>query len=234
MYTHDGATAGYRANLDHIPSLGLTIAFLSNTSEFDGGASAAGAVRNLFIVPNPPQARDMVAYNVSNETLDSYQGWYRNTRTGGGVRLSVRDNKLNATQVGTLQPVSDRVFAAGNNRVELFPDHRKNGFMFINGAKDSIYFTAVEPASTDGKVFNDYVGEYYSTEAEARFFVSVKDGKLFVQQKGKPEMQLQPTYKDGFEFPGGVGYYERDRNNKITTFKVSNGRARNVEFKKVQ
>jgi CubicO group peptidase (beta-lactamase class C family) len=234
VYTHDGATAGYRANLEHITGLGLTIAFLSNTSEFDNAPSPASAVRNLFIIPNPPQPRDMVAYNVSETTLDSYQGWYRNTRTGGGVRLFVRDNKLNATGVGTFQPVSDRVFAVGNNRLELFPDHRKNGFVFINGAKDSTYFTAVEPASTDSKVLNDYVGEYYSTEAEARYFVTVKDGKLFVQQKGKPGVTLQPTYKDGFEFPGGIGYYERDRNNKIVSFKISNGRARNVEFRKIQ
>ena len=107
--------------------------------------------------------------------------------------------------------------------------------MFINGAKDSIYFTAAEPASTDSKILNEYAGEYYSTEAEARYFVKVKDGKLFVQQqKGKPEIELQPTYKDGFEFPGGVGYYERDRNNKIISFKISNGRARNVEFRKIQ
>jgi hypothetical protein len=33
--SHDGATASYRANLEAYPELGLSIAWLSNTSEFD-------------------------------------------------------------------------------------------------------------------------------------------------------------------------------------------------------
>ena len=231
-YSHDGATAGYRSNLDVFPELGLSIAWLSNTSEFDGDTvNVADAIAELLVpvnVPDPVQPQPR-AFTPSIEKLKSYAGWYRNSRTGGGVRLSVQNDKLYASQGGQLTPIADDIFASGNNRIVL----RKGGFLFINGAKDSIYFTTVEEAKLDEKAMSEYAGEYYSDEAEAKFHVFIKNAKLFIQQKPKTELPISPTYKDGFESPAGVIYFERV-NGKITSFKVSVGRARNVEFKKVK
>jgi hypothetical protein len=52
-------------------------------------------------------------------------------------------------------------------------------------------------------------------------------------QKPKTEFQLTPTYKDRFESPAGIVYFER-KENKIVNLKISVGRARNVEFKKIK
>ena len=47
--SHDGATAGYRANLEAYPELGLAIAWLSNTSEFDSDTlNVAEAIGDFF------------------------------------------------------------------------------------------------------------------------------------------------------------------------------------------
>lgn len=231
-YSHDGATAGYRSNLDVFPELGLSIAWLSNTSEFDSDTlNVADAIADLFVpveVPDPPQPQPR-AITVSLEKLKGYAGWYRNSRTGGGVRLSVQNDKLYASQVGQLIPISDDRFASGNNTVVV----NQKGFLFINAAKDSIYFTAVEEGKPDEKAMSEYAGEYYSEEAEAKFHVLIKNGKISIQQKPKTELALSPTYKDGFESPAGIIYFERE-NGKISSFKVSVGRARNVEFKKVK
>jgi hypothetical protein len=121
------------------------------------------------------------------------------------------------------------MFASGNNRLVI----KQKGFLFINGAKDTTNFTTVEEAKLDEKAMSEYGGEYYSEEAEAKFHVLVKNGKLFIQQKPKPELQISPTYKDGFESPAGIIYFERE-NGKVASFKVSVGRARNVEFKKIK
>ena len=79
----------------------------------------------------------------------------------------------------------------------------------------------------------EYAGEYYSDEAEAKFYVIIKNGKLIIQQKPKAEFQLTPTYKDGFDTPAGIVYFERQMN-KIIHLKMSVGRARNVAFKKIK
>jgi CubicO group peptidase (beta-lactamase class C family) len=230
--SHDGATAGYRANLEAYPDLGLAIAWLSNTSEFDGDTlNVAEEVANLFIPGKDPveDKGQLPIYRVSKNNLDNYAGWYRNSRTGGGVKLSAQNDKLVATQVGQLTPISDDVFTVGNNRVVI----NQKGFLFINGAKDSIQFNRVDEAKLDEKSMSDYVGDYYSDEAEAKFFVQVKNGKIVLLQKPKTEFQLIPTYKDGFESPAGIVYFERE-NNKIINLKISVGRARNVEFKKIK
>ena len=229
---HDGATAGYRANLEAYPELGLAIAWLSNTSEFDSDTlNVAEAIGNFFVpIKKAEEKRNTPSpITVAKEKLNSYTGWYRNNRTGGGARFFLQNDKLVATQVGQLTPVAENIFAAGNNRIEI----NKTGFLFINAAKDSIYFTAVDSANLNEKSMNDYAGEYYSDEAETKFIVTVKNGKLVLAQKPRTEIQLSPTYKDGFESPAGIVYFQRE-NNKIINLKVSVGRARNVEFRKIK
>jgi len=230
--SHDGATAGYRANLEAYPELGLAIAWLSNTSEFDGDTlSIPEAIGELFVpvkVPEPKK-ETQPSFAVSKEKLTRYTGWYRNRRTGGAAKLYMQNEKLYGTQVGQLTPVAENAFITGNNRVELI----SKGFLFINGAKDSIYFDAVDSAKLDEKIMNDYTGEYYSEEAEAKFYLQVRNGKLVMLQKPKTEFQLSPTYKDGFESPAGTVYFGRDKN-KIINFKITVGRARHVEFKKIK
>lgn len=229
---HDGATAGYRANLEAYPELGLSFSWLSNTSEFDSDTNnVAELVADLFI-PGKDVIEDKgqhPLFKMPKEKLNTYAGWYRNNRTGGGVRLSVQNDKLFATQVGQIAPIEGNIFTAGNNRLVFNP----KGFLFINAAKDSIYFSSVDSAKLDEKAMNEYTGEYYSDEAEAKFYVNIKNGKLVIQQKPKNEFQLTPTYKDGFESPAGIVYFEREKS-KIINFKISVGRARNVEFKKIR
>jgi CubicO group peptidase (beta-lactamase class C family) len=230
--SHDGATASYRANLEAYPDLGLSFAWLSNTSEFDNDTNnVAELVADLFIPGNEPEAKKETpsSFLISKEELNNYTGWYRNNRTGGGTRLYIQNDKLSGTQIGQLTPIAENIFTTGNNKVVL----NSKGFVFINAASDSIYFTAVDSARLDEKAMNEYTGEYYSDEAEAKFYVSVKNGKLIMLQKPKAEFQLSPTYKDGFETPAGIVYFEREKN-KIINFKISVGRARNVEFRKIK
>jgi len=232
IISHDGATASYRSNLETYPELGLSIAWLSNTSEFDNNPfNVADAIGDLFIPVKIPETKKdpPPPFAVSTDKLNKYTGWYRNSRTGGGVKLYLANDKLYGTQVGQLTPVAENAFITGNNRLEI----NSKGFLFINSLKDSIYFTAVDSAKLDEKAMNEYTGEYYSDEAEAKFYVLVKNGKLIILQKPKTEFQLTPTYKDGFETPAGIIYFEREKN-KIINLKISVGRARNVEFKKIK
>ena len=231
FYSHDGATASYRANLETYPELGLSVAWLSNTSEFDNDTiNVAEIVPDLFVPFKEPEHLIMASsfFAVSKEKLNSYSGWYKNPRTGGGIRLWMQNDKLYGTQVGQLTPIAENMFRARNNIIEM----RSKGFLFINEAKDSIYLTAVDSAKLDETAMKEYVGEYYSEEAEVKFLIAIKNGRLVIQRKPSSEFQLTPTYKDGFDAPVGNLYFEREKN-KIVNLKVSVGRARNVEFRKI-
>ncbi|MBK8520074.1 MAG: serine hydrolase domain-containing protein [Ferruginibacter sp.] len=232
-FSHDGATAGYRANFEAYPELGLSFVWLSNTSEFDSDTiNVAESVSDIFIPvkESEPEMKALPPYDVSKEKLNSYTGWYRNTKTGGGLKLYMQQEKLYGTEGGQLKPVAENVFLTRrNNRVEISP----KGLLIIRPEKDSVYFSKVDAAKLNEKTMQEYVGEYYSDEVEVKYHVQVKNGKLFLLLKPRLEYQLTPTYENGFDIPDGVVYFEREKK-KVINFKISVERARNVEFRKIK
>ncbi|WP_285008204.1 serine hydrolase domain-containing protein [Pedobacter faecalis] len=49
VYIHDGATAAYRSSLEYYPETGLSIAWLANTSAFDGKPDGLNELRQLLL-----------------------------------------------------------------------------------------------------------------------------------------------------------------------------------------
>lgn len=235
--SHDGATASYRANLDHFPALGLSIAFLSNSSEFDRNpVRPDNEIRKLFIKPiaavGGALSQETKSLDLTPEQLSRYAGWYRNNRSGAPVRLLLKDGKLQSPQLGVLSPLSQTAFNAGPGQIEFMPE--KKAALYITGAKDSIYFTAVDSATLTPAKMNEYLGEYFSDEAQTTFTIKLKNDKLVFSQPPRTEFTMTPNYKDGFDLPVGSVYFERDKKNKVTGFKITVSRARNVSFRKVK
>lgn len=229
---HTGATASYRASLEYFPEQGLIFAFLSNTSGFDSApTSAAAMARNIFI-PEPLPAKSQPVpppYAVTDEKLRSYEGWYRSPRNGAGTKVVITDGKLNFMGDNvSMMPIGKDLFRAGNRKIEFLAG---GGFRQTTPDKDTIVFTAVKPG--DGEIAG-YVGEYYSEETDSRCFIEAEGAMLRVVQKPETKMNLTPQYKDGFRTPLGPLYFVRDAQNKITGFKISQSRARNVLFIKVK
>jgi hypothetical protein len=163
---------------------------------------------------------------VTPEKLASYTGWYLNPRTGGGMRLFVKDNKLNSQYSNAVwTPLSETTFYVGTSRLEI----SATGALLITGNRDSILYAKV--ADADKSLLTDYTGEYYSTEAEAFYSITLKEGTLLLQQKPDTEYKLEPTYKDGFESPFGPLYFMREKG-KVTGFRISVSRARNIRFER--
>ena len=231
--THPGETAGYRAYFEAYPELGLSFAWLSNTSEF--GRKAINSIvelADMFIPVKEPEeeAKIFPLFNVSKQKLNNYTGWYRNTKTGAGLKLYVQEDKLHSSEGGGLKPIAENVFrTSDNNMLELY----SKGVLIISAEKDSIRFTKVEAARLDEKNIQEYVGEYYSDEVEAKYQVQVRNGKLLLILKPRIEYELKPSYKDGFDIPEGVIYFERAKN-RVINFKMSVERAWNIEFRKIQ
>ena len=130
-----------------------------------------------------------------------------------------------------MKAISQTSFAINNSRVEM-QKGKERKFLFISPAKDSTYLTGVDSAMINEQTAVEYAGEYYSKDCDCKGIIKPKNGKLFLTQPPQTEIPLTPTYKDGFDSPVGNFYFERDKNKKIIGFKVSVGRARNVEFER--
>lgn len=232
---HSGATASYRANLEYYPELGLTFAFLSNTSAFDGAPTNAAAVtRNIFI-PEPENTKPQTAVPpiaVTEEVLRGYTGWYQYSRDGRGLKLSLRNGKLYAGNNTALYPVGKNRFKNEQGGMYEFSD---GGFREIRAGKDTMQYRSVEFSNINNNgAAARYAGEYYSEEADARLIIEAQGTTVTLVQKIDAKFVLTPQYKDGFDSPFGPLYFERDGQNKISGFKISTSRARNIRFTKVK
>ncbi|MBB6111071.1 CubicO group peptidase (beta-lactamase class C family) [Mucilaginibacter lappiensis] len=227
---HDGATAGYRSFLLCYPQLKLSIAFLSNVSDVDFGM--IHRVEDLF-VPNkevhtaqatPP------AYPMSVDQLKAFTGWYRNQKTGNGLQLMIKNDTLRTARF-KLRPVGRNSFTANGEQV-IFND---KGLIHISKTKDTTVYAAVKVADNGEDYLKAYTGVYYSSETESKYIVILKNGKLTLHIDPVNDEPINPTYYDGFKgYDGDDVYFTRDAGNKITGFKISVSRARNVTFVKMQ
>ncbi|WP_336517818.1 serine hydrolase [Pollutibacter soli] len=231
---HTGATASYRASLAYYPDASLTIAWLSNSSEFDGQADVVGAVRNIFLSDKTKSAEKLTAavYAVSEKDLQKYAGWYRNPKTGTGVKLQVNDGKLTDGNGSSLQPIAENQFNFRGGKVIMIPGNPRKINLIGNG--ETIVFEEVAASSNDPEILQEYIGVFYSDETESRFTVFVKDGRLILHRDPKYDQILTASYKDAFFFPGSVIVFMRDKKGKVDRLQVNVGRARNVVFEKIK
>ncbi|AOW10730.1 serine hydrolase domain-containing protein [Flavobacterium gilvum] len=231
---HDGATASYRAYLETFPDLNLTIAFLSNTSQFDGSKTPLHiAIKNILIAEKvkTETATNETTVDVSEAILNSYIGWYKNDRNGDGLKMEVKDKKLFFNN-NPIVPQSETTFKNRQLLVEI--NNQKKELNSISKT-DTIHYTKVEAPVVNDKYLNQYTGKYFSSETNSYINVSLKDGKLMMYIKPNNEFQLNPTYKGAFniaDFGGNLFFIEKK--NKTTGMKVSLSRVRNIEFIKLE
>jgi CubicO group peptidase (beta-lactamase class C family) len=227
---HNGATAGYRSNLLHFPELGLSVAWLSNTAEFDQAPDPGTTVANL-LVKDVSVARNRTpptGVDVPLATLNTYTGWYRDDRTANGVRLFIKDGKLANSRGANMVPIANNVFMTGQNRIEIRTMPTKQ--LVSVSPVDTTYFNATDSALAGEKALQEYTGEYYSEEAQTTFQILVKNGQLIAQLDPTSFHALTPTYKDGFTYQGAAISFRRDNKKQITGMSIFAGRARNVAF----
>jgi CubicO group peptidase (beta-lactamase class C family) len=223
--THSGATAGYRANLDHFLQQGLSIAWVSNTGQADM-SDIPSAIRNLFIInvrPFPGRIYSSV-FNISQ--FAPYLGTYREEKTGNGMKVFTEDSSLYIQPKVKLTPGFASSAMLGRSKIVF----TRGTAYVINGVDTTVYSSVAPPDLSD---INMYAGTYVSEETDSKMNIVVKDGKLFVEQREDEKLPLTPIYKHGFSFPGGDSFFETDKNGKISKFFVSISRARKVEFRKI-
>jgi hypothetical protein len=106
--------------------------------------------------------------------------------------------------------------------------------LYIIPDRDTTRYSKAETPIADNQYLKKYVGKFFSTETNSTMTVYLKEGKLMINLKPNSDYELKPTYKDGFNGLDGNLYFLKNKKNEIVTMKVSNARARNIEFEKLK
>ncbi|MET0758829.1 MAG: serine hydrolase domain-containing protein [Flavobacterium sp.] len=234
---HSGATAGYRAMLEIFPDINLSIAFLSNTSQFDTSKSSyTNAVRTIFISEKNKEETTQyeTKVNVSEKNRDAYSGWYKNDRNGVGANIEVKNDSLFMNNV-LLTPQSENKFKVAKSQ-RLVEINEAKRLLYIIHESDTIHYSKAATPIVNNEYLRQYVGKYFSTETNSTITVYLKEGQLMINLKPNKDYQLKPTYKEAFtisDFSGNL-YFIKNKKKKTTGMKISQARARNIEFVKLE
>jgi hypothetical protein len=135
-----------------------------------------------------------------------------------------------------LVAVSANHFTSVNGRMHLMFAPGERGSRGViqrwTTGGDTTQLIPVEAPLPDTSI-GDYVGRFYSEEADATVQM-LKDEKGFVMfTKPNTRFAMTPIYRDGFSGPGAYVKFTRGRDGKVDGFLVTSGRARNIRFDKV-
>ena len=245
---HAGGDAGYRSQVMRFPDQKFGVVILSNLAAFNP-PGVARQVADLYLAdqlkPEAPRAKtpERTVVKVDPAVYDAYVGRYE---LQGPARMIVdiskEDGKLMAQPTG--QP-----------KIELFPESETRFFLKITEAdvifhKDekgkvdqfsllqggqNISAKRMEPFTPDAAALAEYTGNYYSDELGTVYSIVVKEGKLLAEHRRNEDVRLTPTALD--QFSGSAWFFSkvsftRDKDRRVTGFRLTGGRVRNLRFDK--
>jgi hypothetical protein len=231
VYRHNGATAGYRASLEYFPEVGLSIAGLSNTSEFDSSYDAFSQLEDIFL-PAKTATVKPAEIKLDSIKLSMLAGAYRAVKSGEGLKISFEKGKLYGNNF-PLVAVAEKIFRFGSD-VLLFD--KQGRLRFVNPDRNTIIYLPAETANLTPLLLQQYAANYHSDETASNLKIVVENNNLRLYLHPYKFFDLTPVYKDGFtiEGLGGTVYFEGKKAGQFTTIKASISRARNVLFTRIE
>lgn len=231
--SHDGATASYRAYLETFPELNLSIALLSNTSQFNID-NVESTIRKIFVPDRTERVQKMDgSIRLSKDYVNSLTGMYVNERNRSTFHLSVKNDTLILDNYLPLRAASDHFFKTDNFLLEI---NGTKGLYIRFSPRDTIPFLKVQAANLSAKDLTIYEGKYFSGETNSTVSIQRDSSKLSMRFNADKVYQLISTYKDAFTIDelGCELQFIRSTQNKISAIKFYFWRTRDIEFEKLK
>ena len=236
---HGGADAGYRSDVIRFPQAGLAIDVLCNAANSgpnDLSRKVADILLEKQLKPAPAQAAADTSQPVSAHLQSRITGVYLRRGVDEVFEVGAKDGKLMLLpwQLPIRHVVAD-TFATTVFPVTFVTEGPPGPAAVLKikiatepeGLYDRV--VGVKPTRTE---LDAFTGTYYSEELDVRYRIERKDSVLAVTMRRRGSMNLQPAFADGFTSPDiGTLRFIREKG-KVTGFRVTSGRVRNVVFRK--
>lgn len=240
--SHDGGWAGFRTIISAYPDQKIAIILLGNTGSFNVNASANAIAKLLLkdkLAPSQAPAREDLSKlptikgnpALLNKYTGSYQlgeGWY--------VTFTLEDGNM---------------MVQANGEYKFPTDIKSDSVLWVPAYGSSVTFRDIKdkagalkyrniiakrvvPITVDSSQLAQYAGTYYSEELETAYKLSIKNGKLTAHHMRLGDFDFEPdmSVADKFSSYNGSITFLKTNPNNITGFRLSNGRIKNILFKK--
>jgi len=242
---HAGGDAAYRSFAFWFPEQRFGVVVLSNFGSLNPQQMAM-RIADLYLAdklsPEPPKpaTAERTSVKVDPAILESYAGRY--LLDGRTLVLITKEGDKLRGQPGNapkaeMIPQSETTFFVkeANSEVTFERDEKGNVVRFAmkSGTQSQSAKRLVAPAVA--AQLTQFAGEYYSPELGTSYTMVLKDGKLIAQHRRHDDISL--TELDGDLFSGNRWFFQtvqftRDDEKRITGFRLTSGRVRNLRFDK--
>ena len=232
--SHGGSTAGYQTFLARYPDQKLSVAVLCNGTS-PSAAGLAASVTDEILGPFPEGPKPPAGISVPEEQLKKFVGIWRNDKTHLPARFTFENGGLRFAGQ-PVRPLADGSFLILGDTVRFSYD--KEGKPVSGEGRGPsggiMRFVAEREWTPTAAELNEFAGEWYSDEAQAKFTFAVDGTKASIVQRPVLDLSLQPLYKDHFIGQGYVIWVTRDRKGKVDQLHVGTGRMRDMFFERAK
>ncbi|WP_109098855.1 serine hydrolase [Aquimarina sp. AU58] len=251
MIQHGGAVGGFRAVARVYPEEQLQIVILSNFSKSNIGSKIDKIAKIIFESNEKTQLKSITKkpqisnqfIRLSNKKLKQFEGIYWSDIEKIGRKVYVKNDTLRYSSSETSEwPL----VAIGKNTFEMLLRQYENPIVKFDGGTHQmiITFSNGSPGifeflqSNQQQNTNDLtalVGDYYSSELKTTYSILLKESDIYCEHIRHGKIKIKQLYNNIFSggWPIGIIEIERDKEGKVNGLRMSNGRTRNVWFKKV-
>lgn len=239
--SHDGGWASFATIISNYPDEKLSIILLSNSGGFDPYGNANAVVKLFLKAQNKAETKredlsGKLTVKVDTTILKKYAGTYQ-LGPRWVVTLTLEDGKLMTQANG-----EDKFATEMKSDTVLWVPAYHSSITFLqitDKANAIIYHGKISPRVTPVKInvlrFEQYAGTYYSKELETTYRITLESGKLIAHHMRLGDFNLTADIlaPDSFSSSTGTLTFFKDKQNKITGFKLSGGRIRNIVFERL-
>ncbi|MEI6088448.1 MAG: serine hydrolase domain-containing protein [Bacteroidota bacterium] len=223
---HGGADAGYRSNLIRFPDEHFSVIVFANLANINTSL-LSNKVADVFLkdksIPNP-------VIKIDSNILKGWAGDYFDMNTQSTMKFEFKNEKL-LNGSAELVPLNNSMFNIRSTTYSFSADASATKLeLKSKGLKNQTY-NKVNIIKLSTFELQEYQGEFYSTELDVKYNISVKDSILKIKIPRQEDIEVSPFTKDIFA-DGFVVRFIRNKKNIVEGFYLTTGRVRNLYFSK--
>ena len=243
---HGGSHGGFKAQLLRFPEQNFSVVILANRSDANVDTRAYQVadlfLSDLYIAEQSKTITDQTFQQVGQEELSEIEGDYINRKSGIIRKIIVENGTPYYYRRASRK---DKLSAIGENEFQLIDlpsktvvkfGKDKNGVTTLSYYANDIYRSTLHryrPEKYTNEELALFEGKYYCADIESTYELKMDESDLLLMVNHKKIAPLTAVTTDvlsGGSF--GTFFFERDKDKKITGFKLNSRRVRNVRFLK--